>query len=187
MNNIIYKYPNIKRHLEQFKKINTSAYKPFGLHRARDEKFFKGEKIISLRKCKKPIFTYVDFDSYVLQTFFIIKSSRINLKYLVALLNSKLIEFWLFYQGKIQGNNYQIDKEPLVNIPIKNSIKNEQNYIIDTIENIINIIKHDNHIPETHNNSKINELEKQIDQMIYQLYELTEDEIEIVENFNKKT
>jgi hypothetical protein len=41
------------------------------------------------------------------------------LKYLTALLNSKIVAFWLRYQGKMQGDNYQIDKEPILNIPIK--------------------------------------------------------------------
>ena len=53
-----------------------------------------------------------------MMAFNIIKSDRFDLKYLTALLNSKLIAFWLRFKGKMQGNNYQIDKEPLVNIPI---------------------------------------------------------------------
>ncbi|MDP2672993.1 MAG: hypothetical protein Q8O84_04225 [Nanoarchaeota archaeon] len=32
----------------------------------------------------------------------------------------------------------------------------------------------------------VKELEKKIDKMVYELYELTPEEIEIVENFNKK-
>ena len=114
-------YPNLKNHLDRFRSIITSDNKPYGIHRSRNEYFFKGTKILSLRKCVgRPIFTYVDFDSYVNQSFYVIKSKRINLKYLTALLNSKLIAFWLKYKGKMQGDNYQIDKEPLLNIPIKN-------------------------------------------------------------------
>ncbi|MEA3387247.1 MAG: Eco57I restriction-modification methylase domain-containing protein, partial [Patescibacteria group bacterium] len=114
-------YPNIKKHLDKFQKVITSSYKPYGIHRTRNEKFFIGEKIISLRKCVgKPSFSYINFDSYVNQAFYIIQSSRINMKYLTALLNSKLIAFWLKHKGKMQGDNYQIDKEPIMNIPIKN-------------------------------------------------------------------
>ncbi|GAI34013.1 unnamed protein product, partial [marine sediment metagenome] len=105
-------FPNIKAHLDKFKKVITSDNKPYGLHRARDEYFFKGEKIIAVRKCKEPTFTYTDFDCYVSATFYVIKSERINMKYLTAILNSKLIAFWLRHKGKMQGNNYQIDKEP---------------------------------------------------------------------------
>ena len=111
-------YPNIKKHLDQFLDIITSDNKPYGLHRSRDEKFFMGEKIISLRKCTTPTFTFTDFDCYVSQTFFIIKTDRISQKYLTALLNSKLIEFWLRHKGKMQGFNFQIDKEPLLEVPL---------------------------------------------------------------------
>jgi adenine-specific DNA-methyltransferase len=37
-------FPQLKRHLDQFKKIITSHNAPYGLHRARDEHFFVGEK-----------------------------------------------------------------------------------------------------------------------------------------------
>ncbi len=77
------KYPNIKKHLDRFQKIITSDNKPYGLHRARDEKFFKGEKIISLRKCKEPTFTYTDFNCYVSQTYFVIKTVELILSILL--------------------------------------------------------------------------------------------------------
>lgn len=186
MNKVINRYPNIKKHLEKFKSINTSAFGPFGLHRARNESFFKGEKVITLRKCNTPIFTYLDFDSYFLQTFMLIKTPFFNLKYLVSLLNSKLIKFWLFYQGKMQGNNYQIDKEPLMEIPIKNIDKSKQEPFIKIIDDIINIIKYEENTLDRFKKDKIKKLEKQIDMMVYELYNLTEDEIKIVENFNKK-
>ncbi|MDM8554979.1 N-6 DNA methylase [Desulfococcaceae bacterium HSG7] len=112
-------YPNLKNHLDKFTEVITSSNKPYGLHRARKEIFFKGEKIISLRKCtNEPTFSYTDFDCYVSQTFFIIKTNRINQKFLVALLNSSLVAFWLKHKGKMQGTAYQIDKGPILEIPI---------------------------------------------------------------------
>lgn len=112
-------YPNLKRHLDQFEKVITSDNAPYGLHRARNEYFFVDEKIISLRKCERPTFTYTDFDCYVSQTFFVIKTNRVNQKYLTAVLNSKVIAFWLKHCGKMQGFNYQVDKEPLLALPLK--------------------------------------------------------------------
>lgn len=105
-------YPNLKKHLDKFQNVITSDNKPYGLHRARDEKFFTGSpRIVALRKCVgEPKFSYVDFDCYVSATFYVIKTQRINVKYLTTILNSKLIAFWLKHKGKMQGNNYQIDK-----------------------------------------------------------------------------
>ncbi|MBU4141520.1 Eco57I restriction-modification methylase domain-containing protein, partial [Patescibacteria group bacterium] len=129
-------YPNIKKHLDKFQKIITSSNKPYGLHRARDEKFFKGEKIIIARKCLEPQFCYTDFDCYVSATFYVIKTKRVDLKYLTALLNSKFIKFWLKNQGKMQGVNYQIDKEPLLNLPLKMIDAKQQKSFINLVDQI---------------------------------------------------
>ena len=110
--------PNLRGHLDKYANVITSHNAPYGLHRARKEYFFIGEKIIALRKCGRPTFTYVDFNCYVSQTFNIIKTNRISLKYLTVLLNSTLVAFWLQHKGKMQGYNYQVDSTPLLNVPI---------------------------------------------------------------------
>ncbi len=158
-------YPNIKKHLDKFQKVITSSNKPYGLHRSREEKFFKGEKIISLRKCSgKPTFTYTDFDCYVSQTFFVIKSDRINLKYLTAIFNSELIAFWLKYKGQMQGSNYQIDKRPLLSIPIK---KIEDTKSFEMIVDYIILLKERD---EEKYRFEIEFFERLIDIMVYELY-----------------
>ncbi len=168
------RFPNLKRHLDKFQGIITSDNKPYGLHRARKEKFFIGEKIAVQRKCpSEPTFTYLNFDSYLSATFYVIKTSRFNLKYLTALLNSKLVAFWLRYKGKMQGNNYQIDKEPLVNIPIPKISKPEQQPFIALVDKILTAKQQA---------QDTTTLETQIDQMVYKLYRLTADEIKIIEN-----
>jgi adenine-specific DNA-methyltransferase len=128
-------YPNLKRHLDRFQKVITSDNKPYGLHRARNEYFFTEEKIISLRKCAKPTFTYTDFDCYVSQTYFVIKTNRVNQKYLTALLNSKLIAFWLKHKGKMQGFQYQVDKGPLIELPLIKT--NDQDIFASLVDCII--------------------------------------------------
>ncbi|EJU9559913.1 Eco57I restriction-modification methylase domain-containing protein [Campylobacter jejuni] len=172
-------YPNLKKHLDKFKKVITSDNKPYGLHRARDEKFFTGSpRIVALRKCVgEPKFSYVDFDCYVSATFYVIKTQRINVKYLTAILNSKLIAFWLKHKGKMQGNNYQIDKEPLLNIPIV-TINSKNQKIADEFINLVDeILK----AKEQDKNANTQELENKINSLTYKLYNLTEDEIKIIE------
>ncbi|GAA9180995.1 class I SAM-dependent DNA methyltransferase [Helicobacter pylori] len=173
-------YPNLKKHLDRFKEVITSDNKPYGLHRARDERFFTGNpRIIVLRKCaKEPIFSYVNFDCYVSATFYIIKTKRFDSKFLVGLLNSLLIRFWLKHRGKVQGNNYQIDKEPLMNIPlikITKSNKPTANKIIALVDKILKSKEKD---PK----ANTQELEKEIDALVYQLYNLTDEEIKIIED-----
>ena len=86
---------------------------------------------------KKPLFSYADFDTYVNQAFYVIKSERINLKYLTALLNSKLVSFWLKYKGKMQGDIFQVDKEPLLNLPILKIDEESQKPFIKLVDEIL--------------------------------------------------
>ena len=185
INRKISEYPHIKEHLGKFKSIITSDNKPYGLHRARNEDFFTGETIISLRKCSEPTFTYCDFDCYVSQTFNVIKTDRIDLKYLTGILNSQLIKFWFFYEGKLQGNNYQIDSEPLMNIPIKAPSKIENNGMIELTKQILFITKDPDYPENPTKQAQVKTLENQIDQLVYKLYDLTPEELQIVEGFNE--
>ncbi|MBX3165315.1 MAG: N-6 DNA methylase [Bacteroidetes bacterium] len=180
-------FPNIKKHLDKFKAVITSDNKPYGLHRSRNEYFFKDEKIISLRKCAKPTFTYTNFDCYVSQTFFVIKSTRINQKYLTAFLNSNVVAFWLRNKGKMQGNLYQVDKEPILGIPIFDTPNNAaKEQIIKLVEQVLKLNKEKH---ETKLESKIEQLQNRIDyceqkinEVVYELYELTKEEIAVIEN-----
>ncbi|GAA8929686.1 class I SAM-dependent DNA methyltransferase [Helicobacter pylori] len=173
-------YPNLKKHLDRFKEVITSDNKPYGLHRARDERFFTGNpRIIVLRKCaKEPIFSYVNFDCYVSATFYIIKTKRFDSKFLVGLLNSLLIRFWLKHRGKVQGNNYQIDKEPLMNIPLIKITKSNK----PTADKIIALVDKILALKEKDPKANTQRLEKAIDALVYQLYNLTDEEIKIIEN-----
>lgn len=49
------------------------------------------------------------------------------------------------------------------------------------LTNIFAITKDDNYLDNLNKQTKIRELERQIDQLVYKLYGLTEDEIKIVE------
>lgn len=169
-------FPVLKAHLDQFRPIFTSDNKPYGLHRARDPRFFSGSKIICQRKCAElPIFSYSDGECYLTQTFNIIKTNRVNLRYLTGLLNSKLIAFWLRNRGKMQGLNYQLDKEPLQQIPIpvpEIEVQTLIGYLVDEI-----IVR-----KSANENASIQDVENQIDNIVYHLYDLTYDEVLIVDS-----
>lgn len=187
MNKNISKFPNIKKHLDKFKKINTSSNKPYGLHRARKEEIFTSEKIIVTRKCLIPTFSYADFDVYVSQTFMVINSERFNLKFLTGILNSTIVQFWLKYKGKMQGNNYQLDKEPLLKIPIVIVDHEKEMELIELVDSILNLNKE--LINNQNNPNKKRIIEDQIElnnqkinQFVYELYCLSNEEIEIIES-----
>lgn len=164
-------YPNLKKHLDEYKSVITSDNRPYGLHRSRDVNFFTGEKIISLRKTLQPHFTFTDFDCYVSQTFNVIKSFRIDMKFLTGLLNSKLMFYWLKHKGKRQGEMLQIDKEPIIDLPI--CIPSDYSSYLNLIDEIIKLRA---------SSCDSSELERQLDQMIYDLYDLSPEEVDSLEN-----
>ncbi|ATV32196.1 Eco57I restriction-modification methylase domain-containing protein [Prevotella intermedia] len=168
-------YPHIKKHLDIVGKAITSDNRPYGLHRARESRFFIGEKIVSLRKCvERPCFSFSDFDCYVPAMYYVIKSSRWDMKFLTGVLNSKLVAFWLRHKGKMQGSNYQVDKEPLQRIPLPIVSPAQQQPIINLVDTILSTKK-------TKPQADTSELENEIDNLIYNLYSLSNDEIKIVE------
>jgi adenine-specific DNA-methyltransferase len=158
-------YPKVKEHLDSFKSIITSAFAPYGLNRAREQYIFEGAKIFAQRKCpKEPIFTYTEFDCFVSRAFIVIKSDRINLKYLTGLLNSKLVAFWLRKKGKMQGNAFQLDKEPILEIPIYKPGDKEAMEIAELVDMIISLKQ---------KGSDSSEQENKIDQLVFQLYDIS--------------
>ena len=187
VNDRISLYPNIQKHLDQFSKVITSVNKPYGLHRARKKESFEGEKILALRKCvNRPAFSYVNFDSFVSRAYLIIRTNRVNQKYLTGLLNSTLIKYWLKYKGKMQGANFQIDKEPLQQIPIAVPAINVQELIATIVDYVMMASSTKENLSELVSNETIALFfEKIIDGCVYELYfgeHMKEQEINIIDS-----
>ena len=168
-------FPVLKEHLDRFVEIITSDNKPYGLHRAREEHFFNGEKILSLRMCSsRPSFSYSNFRCYVPAAFYVIQTNSWNMKFLTGLLNSKLIQYWLRHVGKMKGNIYQIDKEPLLGIPLVKPSEDNQKSIADLVFEILQLKAKDI-------NADISSIEQAIDDIVFRLYGFTDSEIAVVD------
>jgi len=57
---------------------------------------------------------------------------------------------------------------------------------IDLVDKILAITKDDDYLQNKEKQAKVKEYERQIDQMVYKLYGLTEEEITIVEGINNE-
>lgn len=168
----IQEFPNIRMHLDQFTDVMTSVNAPYGLHRSREEEIFQGEKILATRKCSVPTFSYSDFPCYVSRTFLIIKPNSIPAKLLTGILNSSLIKFWLERKGKMQGSNFQIDVTPVREIPIHNPEVDPG--IADLVNQILTQ-------KEANPEADTTTLEQEIDLLVYKLYNLTREEVQVVD------
>ena len=103
------------------------------------------------------------------------KDKNISLKYILSLINSKLLVFFfkkMFNSLSMSGGFFTIGKEQLSNLPIIID-KNQKKYI-DLVDEIIELKKL---------NKDTQDLEEKIDEMVYDLYGLTEDEKELIRNF----
>lgn len=110
-------------------------------------------------------------------------SKRYNYKYIQAILNSSIIRFFvkeLLYDGTHFYPNH------MKQLPIKKSTEFEQKPFIELVDKILNITKDDDYIKNKEKQAEVKKLEHQIDELVYKLYNLTPEEIEIVENSSNK-
>ena len=101
-----------------------------------------------------------------------------KLKYLLAILNSKVSEWYFNLIGTTTGmgtNRWKKYKIELM--PIKEVSKGEEQKIENIVNKILSLKKQN---PEA--DTRV--LEVEIDQLVYQLYDLTEEEIKIIEEAN---
>ena len=171
--------PTLLNHLSKYRSVmeqrrenQNGRLEYYHLHWPRSESYFKsGEKILVPRKSATPIFTYTKKEAYVMMAINIIKTNRVNMKYLIGLLNSKLIEFWLKNKGKMQGANYQLDKEPLMQIPIAVPDRETQELIAKLVEIIILLKSSKQRASNLVTNDYLaNEFSHIIDGCVYEIY-----------------
>ena len=159
----------------------------------RDERIFNSEKLIIRQTADRIIATY-DSDKFVSRhsTHVILNDFQpISIKYLLGLLNSSLLNF--YYNALIPEKGKAFAEVKAINVkqlPIKEP-KNktgieQQNEIIKLVNQLLQLNRE---AQEIKLESKLNQLQSKIDyyenkinQLVYQLYELTEDEIKIVES-----
>lgn len=100
-----------------------------------------------------------------------------DLKYILAILNSRLISFWFLHTyGKFQRKVFpQFKINELREFPIKEIKPDEQQLLIDKVDAIMEAKK---------NNHDTSQLDAEIDALVYQLYRLTPDEINVIEKAN---
>lgn len=173
-----------KDNLEQRREVHKGARNWYDLWRARSQEIFEGEKIVAPQRSKTNTFGYNNTPWYASADVYFITNPKeeYNLKFLLAVLNSNMIYVWLYNRGKRKGEMLELYQEPLSLIPIP-KITKENKKEVEQIEKLVDQIllaKNENKDADT----KI--LEKEIDQLVYGLYGLDENEIKIIEDSSKK-
>ncbi|MFP6039473.1 class I SAM-dependent DNA methyltransferase [Helicobacter pylori] len=183
-------YPSLKTYLSQFRpRIDQSGEK--GCRKKTSNQWFETQDSIAYHgdfekekivypciMAKEPCFVYEEKGFYAPAPANIITGDKIEIKYITALLNSKCIYFAMrkFYmgggiEGELKTNN--LEKIPIPKITEKNQELAQK--ITDCAERILKSKAKD---PKANTQG----LEKEIDALVYQLYNLTDEEIKIIEN-----
>ncbi|GAA9589699.1 class I SAM-dependent DNA methyltransferase [Helicobacter pylori] len=184
----IEKYPATKAHLDAH--LDTIATRsgqgdtPYHLRNCAYLEDFEKEKIVYGEIVQEPRF-YLDNGECELGGFYAEATSFIltgeHLRYLLGMLHSKLITFAFktFYAGGGLGESgYRYKKAFIERLPIPQITEKNQELarkITDCTERILKSKEKD---PKANTQG----LEKEIDALVYQLYNLTDEEIKIIEN-----
>lgn len=186
--------PNIKRHLERYKALLTSRPRTGTLESAFNNGYWyvmstsrrvnmDAAKIVVPQRSPMNTFGYNEIPWYASADVYFITNPKMNygLKLLLGILNSQLIYEWLYNRGKRKGEMLELYWEPLSQIPIpkitsKNLDLTEQ--INKLVDKVINAKKQDIDMD-------ITLLQSQIDQLVYKLYGLTSEEIQLIESVAK--
>jgi len=105
--------------------------------------------------------------------------------FLTGLLNSRLVKFWLKHRGKMQGQNFQIDKEPLLAIPLCIPKKAEQARIGKLVKRVgectQRLISAKTDAESAAIQRLIEQCENQIQETIESLYDLDDEERKLLD------
>jgi len=190
----IQEYPVIGKHLIRFKRMLENRPTPGTLVSAFSKGYwwvlttsrqqdFCGPKIVAPQRSPQNTFGYNEIPWYAASdVFFVTEDEKsISLKYILALINSKLYYLWLYHRGKRKGETLELIAKPLSEIPIKKISKPQQQPFIVIVDKILAITKDEDYLANAAKQAKVKELEREIDQMVYELYGLTPEEIAVVE------
>ncbi len=138
---------------------------------------FDGPKILAPYRSTTNTFAYNNTPFYAAtDVYFMTAKGGVEFEpfYLLGLLNSKLIYVWLYHRGKRKGQMLEMLSSPLSEIPIATGTP-EQKQAIEKL--VCEIIAAKTTDPQ----ADITAQEAEINQLVYQLYSLTPEEIAIIE------
>jgi adenine-specific DNA-methyltransferase len=183
------KTSSIYRHFLKFEKIIRARNSDRGeiqaalkqgkwwvIFAARRDMDFDGPKIVCSQRARGNIFGYNEVPWYAGSDvcYIVPRGAATSLKYLLALLNSKLYFLWLYLRGKRKGEMLELCPRPVSEIPIANISPAQQRPLITIVDRILAVKQRDA-------KADVSALEREIDQLVYSLYELTPEEIDLVE------
>ena len=163
-----------KYHYTRLSYITQSVLNAF----SKDHKYFSRERILLRETGSFLMAVYLGNETiYSNRSLYsiLITDNNLNTKYVLALLNSSLMQW--YYSTMFKGDTELFPKIRIAQaklLPIKKVSKDKQQLIIDLVDQILS----KKQSTPTANTTNI---EHQIDKLVYDLYDLTEEEIAVIE------
>jgi type I restriction-modification system DNA methylase subunit len=197
----IFQYPSILKYLEQFKdrlspkksKEQAIGRKPgkYKWYEIQDSTAYYDEfekpKIIWGNLSKKASFSYDEKNNFYINAPACILQT--NSKYVLGILNSKLISYFLkSICAERQGGFIEQKPVYISQVPIKIPTKTEENEITHLVEKMLQLnekmLKIGGKLTDERARieSKMKNVDNEIDKMVYQIYAITKKEQKIIEN-----
>ena len=185
-------YPAIKKHLDKFyKQLETRGDKgvtPYNLRNCAYLEDFGEAKIAWGNISSESRFCYLLKDFFVSApaNILTINSKDENiLKYLLAVMNSKVFNYQFTNFGITLGEAYEWKKQYIEPLKIPEPDKDTESKLVNLVDNIIDLNKKlsSEKNPNTIEmlNTRIQAVDKAIDKIVYSLYNLTDEEVRIIE------
>ena len=176
--------------LRKIRQINNESLAKWHILRrgASHPQIFALPKIVVPQRSSENTFGYNETEWYASADVYFITETKTgyNLKYILALLNSKLYYVWLYNKGKRKGDSLELYQKPLSEIPIKKAEEETQQQFVAIVDKILAITQTDDYLSNQDKQNRVKAYQNEIDQLVYKLYGLTEEEIKIVEESQPK-
>jgi adenine-specific DNA-methyltransferase len=193
--------PAIGEHLGRFRRImearretRTGANRWWHLHWPRDERIWRSAKIVSVQMGARPAFALARQPAYFpfsMNVFVPFDDTPEDLGYLCGLLNSRLLWKWYQHRAKRRGIGLEINGRVLGATPIRRidfgrrSERACHDRMVGLVERMASL-KRESAAARGKRarmaiERRVETVDRQIDRLVYALYDLTEEEIAVVE------
>ncbi len=139
-----------------------------------------------LRQTGDSLTATIDYDGYYhLNNIhsFAPDNSKLDILYLLAIINSKLLNYYYKTISLEAGRTMaQTDIETIESLPIKEAEEKKQKPIVTLVNKILALTKAEDYLQDQPKQKKVQEYQEQIDEMVFELYNLNKDEVKIIQN-----
>lgn len=145
---------------------------------------FEGEKIVTPYRAKTNKFAMSTGPWYASRDVYFItkKDPDVNLKYILAILNSQLFFSWLYNKGKRKGDLLELYSKPLSEVPIIQVSESEMRPFVELVDKISALSQSEGYIENVAKQRAVREHEAEINRLVYGLYKLSPEEIRTIES-----